>query len=498
MTEHTVPQVVADGSRPAATGADIRCRIAPSPTGELHVGNARTALFNWLFARHNGGTFILRVEDTDTARSTREAIEILIASMRWLGLDWDEGVEVGGPHAPYRQMEGVERFGAVAHQLLKEGRAYRCYCTPEELEDRRRAALKRGETPGYDGRCRRLSDAEREAFERDRRPSAVRFAMSGNDVTVHDLIRGATTFPGSAMEDFVILRSNGVPTYLLAAACDDVRMEMTHVIRGEDLMPSTPRQLELMQALGAPPPAYAHLPLIVGPDGQKLSKRFHAVAVERFREDGILPEALVNYLALLGWSKDAKTTFLSRDEMIESFDIAHVSRNPAVFDLQKLAWMNGHYIRETPDDRLAAMIEESLRADGVEADAATVAKALPLIKERIQTIAEAAPMLRFLFVDVAPDEKARGMLGPERAEQLRDVIAALEELKEWRADEIHEALNGVKDRLGLSSKQAFQPVRAAITGTLVSPPLFESMELLGRERSMQRLHRAASAAAATV
>ena len=292
-----------------------------------------------------------------------------------------------------------------------------------------------------------------------------------------------------------MLRSNGVPTYLLAAAYDDVRMEMTHVIRGEDLMPSTPRQLELMQALGAPPPAYAHLPLIVGPDGQKLSKRFHAVAVERFREDGILPEALVNYLALLGWSKDAKTTFLSRQEMIEAFDIAHVSRNPAVFDLQKLAWMNGHYIRESPDDRLASMIGDALHAEGVEADGATVGRALPLIKERIQMIAEAAPMLRFLFQDVEPDDKAKSMLGPERAALLTDVIAALEDLKEWKADDIHQALNGVKERMSLSSKQAFQPVRAAITGTLVSPPLFESMELLGRERSMQRLHRAAKAAA---
>ena len=195
MTEHAVPQVVADGSRPAATGADIRCRIAPSPTGELHVGNARTALFNWLFARHNGGTFILRVEDTDRARSTQEAIDVLVASLRWLGLDWDEGVEVGGPYAPYRQMEGVERFGKVAHELLEQGRAYRCYCTPEELEDRRRAALKRGETPGYDGRCRRLSDEERALFVLEHRPFAIRFAMSGNDVTVHDLIRGPTTFP---------------------------------------------------------------------------------------------------------------------------------------------------------------------------------------------------------------------------------------------------------------------------------------------------------------
>jgi glutamyl-tRNA synthetase len=340
-----------------------------------------------------------------------------------------------------------------------------------------------------------LSDDERAQFERERLPFAIRFAMSGEDVTVHDLIRGPTTFPGSAMEDFIILRSNGVPTYLLAAAYDDVRMQMTHVIRGEDLHPSTPRQLELMHALGATPPAYAHLPLIVGPDGQKLSKRFHAVAVERFREDGILPDALVNYLALLGWSKDAKTTFLTREEMIEAFDIAHVSRNPAVFDLQKLAWMNGHYIRETPDDRLSGMIEESLRDQGVEADATTVGQALPLIKERIQTIGEAGPMLRFLFEDVEPDEKARAMLGPDRAEQLRDVIKALDDLPEWKADDIHAALNSVKDRLGLSSKQAFQPVRAAVTGTLVSPPLFESMELLGRERSMERLRRAADAAA---
>jgi glutamyl-tRNA synthetase len=495
MTEHVPPQVIADGSSPAASGSDVRCRIAPSPTGEVHVGNARTALFNWLFARHNGGTFILRVEDTDTARSTQEAIDILVSSLRWLGLDWDEGVEVGGPHEPYRQMEGVERFAKVANQLLEDGRAYRCYCTPEELEDRRRAALKRGETPGYDGRCRRLSDDERAQFERERRPYAIRFGMSGDDVTVYDLIRGPTTFPGSAMEDFIILRSNGVPTYLLAAAYDDVRMEMTHVIRGEDLHPSTPRQLELMRALGATPPAYAHLPLIVGPDGQKLSKRFHAVAVERFREDGILPEALVNYLALLGWSKDATTTFMTREEMVEAFDIAHVSRNPAVFDLQKLAWMNGHYIRESSDDRLAGMIEDSLRDQDVKADTETIRRALPLIKERIQTIGEAAPMLRFLFEDVEPDEKARGMLGPDRAEQLGATISALDELEEWKTDDIHEALNGVKERLGLSSKQAFQPVRAAVTGTLVSPPLFESMELLGRERSMERLRRAAGAAA---
>ena len=492
MTEHAAPCVIGDGSKPAVTGEAVRCRIAPSPTGYLHVGNARTALFNWLFARHHGGKFVLRVEDTDRARSTEEAIDILITSLRWLDLDWDEGVEVGGPYAPYRQMEGAERFGAVADRLLQEDRAYRCYCTPEELEDRRREALKRGETPGYDGRCRTLTVEQRAALEAEGRAFAVRFAMSGEDVTVYDLIRGPSTFPGSAMEDFVILRSNGVPTYLLAAAVDDVRMKMTHVIRGEDLMPSTPRQLELIKALGAEPPAFAHLPLIVGPNGQKLSKRFQAVSVEHFREAGILPEALVNYMALLGWSRDATTTFLSRDEMIEAFDISHVSRNPAVFDVQKLESMNGRYIRETPDARLVPLVEEFLRGDGTQPDAATVARAVPLIKERIHKLSEAPGMLRFLFADqVEPDEKAKGMLGRDRAGQLREAAARLEAMHEWRAEAIRAVLEQLREELGLNSKQGFQPIRAAVTGTLVSPPLFESMELLGRERSLERLRAAA-------
>ena len=412
MTEGAVPSVIGDGSRPAATGPSVRCRIAPSPTGYLHVGNARTALFNWAFARHHGGTFILRVEDTDTARSTEEAIDILVASLRWLGLDWDEGVEVGGPHAPYRQMEGPERFAEVAARLLEAGRAYRCYCTPEELEDRRRGALKHGLTPGYDGRCRDLTSEEREAFEREGRTSAIRFAMSGRDVTVHDLIRGASTFPGADLKDFVILRSNGVPTYLLAAAVDDVRMRMTHVIRGEDLMPSTPRQLELIEALGAEPPAYAHLPLIVGPGGEKLSKRFHAVAVEHFRDEGFLPDALVNYLALLGWSKDATTTFVSRDELVSSFDVSHVSRSPAVFDLQKLEWMNGHYIRETPDAELAPRVAEFLEREGIEADAGTLLRAVPLIKERIHTLGGAGDAAVPVRRPGGPRREGRGHARP--------------------------------------------------------------------------------------
>jgi glutamyl-tRNA synthetase len=494
MTETGAPQVVADGSAAAAAGSDVRCRFAPSPTGYLHVGNARTALFSWLLARRNGGTFVLRVEDTDRARSTDEAIEILIHSLRWLGIDWDEGPEVGGPFGPYRQTEGLDHFREVTDRFLEAGTAYRCYCTPEELEDRRRAALKRGETPGYDGRCRTLGDKERAAFEAEGRSFAVRFAMPGNDIAVHDLIRGETTFPAADLKDFVIMRSNGVPTYLLAAAVDDVRMKMTHVIRGEDLMPSTPRQLEIMKALGAPPPAYAHLPLIVGPNRQPLSKRFGAVAVEHFRETGFLPEALVNYLALLGWSFDEKTTFLDRAQLIGAFDVSHVSRNPAVFDLQKLEWMNGHYIRESDDERLAGLAREFLTAAGIDADPQLVLRAMPIVKERIHTLTELPGMLRFLFEDVTPDEKAAAMLAGDHVATLRAALSALEPLPDWTADAIHQALGGVKEALGLSSKQAFQPVRAAVTGTLVSPPLYESMELLGRERSLSRIRAAVDAA----
>ncbi|HYT30592.1 MAG TPA: glutamate--tRNA ligase [Actinomycetota bacterium] len=471
---------------------DVRCRIAPAPTGYLHVGNARAALYNWLFARHHGGTFVLRVEDTDRKRSTEEAIGILIHSLRWLGLDWDEGPEVGGPFGPYRQSERMADFVAVTERFLEEGRAYHCYCTPEELEDRRRAALKRGETPGYDGRCRNLTDVERATFEAEGRPRAVRFAMPGTDKTVHDLIRGDAHFPANDLRDFVIMRSDGTPTYLLAAAVDDVNMEMTHVIRGEDLLPSTPRQVEMIEAMGATPPRYAHLPLIVGPNGQPLSKRHGSVAVEHFREEGYLPEAMVNYLALLGWSYDATTTFFTLEEMIEKFDLSRVSHSPAAFDEQKLVWMNGHYIREVSDARLAGLLAEAAERDGLGDDAATLSAAVPLIKERMHTLEEGLGLIRFLFVDpVVPDEKASRMLGPERADLLREAASRLEAV-DWAVEEIHRVLEEMAVDLGLSTKQAFQPIRAAVTGALVSPPLFESIHLLGRERTLERLRSAAA------
>jgi glutamyl-tRNA synthetase len=469
----------------------VRCRLAPAPTGYLHVGNARTALFNWLFARHHGGTFVLRIEDTDRKRSTEEAIAIVLDSLRWLGMDWDEGPEVEGPYAPYRQTARLQVYQEASQKFLTGGRAYYCYCTPEELEDRRRAALKRGETPGYDGRCKNLSEAERKAFEAEGRPRAIRFAMPGTDITVRDLIRGDTRFPASDLRDFVIMRSDGTPTYLLAAAVDDVAMKMTHVIRGEDLLPSTPRQLEIIHALGAAPPAYAHLPLIVGPDHQPLSKRHGAVAVEWFKEQGLLPEALLNYLALLGWSYDETTTFMSREELAERFDLSRVSRNPAAFDKQKLEWMNGHYIREASDGRLGELLSESLFAEGLPADFDVVTAAVPLVRERMRTINEGAAMLRFLFVeDLKPDDKAQNVLGPDRAELLGEARTRLQTVKEWTTEEIKRVLELMAEDLGMSKKQAFQPIRAAVTGAVVSPPLHESIALLGRERTLARLQAA--------
>ncbi|MEX0991451.1 MAG: glutamate--tRNA ligase [Actinomycetota bacterium] len=470
----------------------VRCRFAPAPSGSMHVGNARTGLFSWLFARHHGGTFILRVEDTDASRVTDEAIDILIDSLRWLGIDWDEGPEVGGPHAPYRQTERLDIYREKADALIAGGHAYHCFCTKEELEERRAAAMARHEAPGYDGRCRTLTDAERRAFEDEERPAALRFHMEDKEYTVHDLVRGDVHFAAGSLRDFVILRSDGSPTYLLAAAVDDLLMEMTHVIRGEDLLPSTPRQLAILDALGAPAhPTYAHLPLIVGADHKPLSKRHGSVAVEAFREQGYLPEALVNYLALLGWSKDESTTFLSRDELIEAFDLDRVSHNPAAFDTEKLEWMNGHYIKELQVDDLAARLLPFFSEAGVAVEPDVLSEAVPLINERMKFLPEAVELLRFLFTDdIRPNEKAAKLLAKAGPDYVRAAATALEAADPWTAEGIMAALDGCAEAAGLNRTKGWQPVRAAVTGSNISPPLPESLQLLGRERTLARVRSA--------
>lgn len=470
----------------------VRVRFAPAPTGYLHVGGARTALYNWLFARHHHGVFVLRVEDTDQSRSTDESVTGLQDSLRWLGIDWDEGPEVGGPFGPYRQTKRLDGYREATDRLLADGNAYPCWCTPEELEERRKAVLARGKPWRYDRRCLERPEEERALLLKEGRPAAIRFRSPGRDVVVDDVIRGEATFHAADLDDFVIMRSTGFPTYLLAAAVDDWKMEMTHVIRGEDLHSSTPRQVLLLEALGAERiPAYAHLPLIVGPDRQPLSKRHGSVAVEWFREEGYLPEALVNYLALLGWSYDDHTELFGRDDLVAHFDLKRVSRNPAMFDQEKLDWMNGHYIREAEPDRLAGLLGERLTSLGVDADPAVVREGTTLVQERSRTINEAADMLRFLFEDVEPNEKARKLVTGQ-GEYLSAVADRLEALEDWSVESIQAALEALAEERGLSKTKAFQPIRAAVTFSNVSPPLFESLALLGRDRSLERIRRAAT------
>jgi len=466
----------------------VRCRFAPAPSGSIHVGNARTGLFSWAFARHHGGAFVLRVEDTDASRVTEEAFHGMMDSLRWLGIDWDEGPDVGGLHGPYRQSHRLAIYREMTERLLSQRAAYRCYCTEGELEERRKAALARGEAPGYDGRCRNLSERERAVFEAEGRPSVIRFAMPDRDHVVHDLVKGEVRWGTGQLRDFVLMRSDDTPVFLLAVAVDDLLMGITHVIRGDDLLASAPRNVAVIEALGGTPPSYAHVPQVNGPDGKPLSKRHGSTSVEAFREQGILPEALMNHLALLGWSKDAETTLLSKHEFVEAFDIGRVSSNPARFDREKLEWMNNHYIQSLDDDDLAARCLHFLSVEGLSPDLALLRRSMPLVKERMKTLAESVGLLRFLFTDdVAPDPKAAGVISNAPQGYLASVADAFEGLEPWEVEAIKTRLDELAASAGLNRTKGFQPVRAAVTGSTVSPPLPESLELLGRDRTVERL-----------
>lgn len=468
--------------------AEIRCRFAPAPSGSLHVGNVRSALFSWLYARRHGGTFILRVEDTDASRVTEEATEGVLEDLRWLGLDWDEGPGVGGPHGPYRQSERGDIYREAAERLVAQGDAYPCYCTPEELEERRQAALARQEPPGYDGRCRTLTDVERAAFEAEGRPAALRFVMPDSEWVVDDLVKGEVRWAPGQQRDFVLVRSDGSPVFLLAVAVDDMLMGVTHVVRGDDLLASAPRNAAVIEALGGTPPAYAHVPQVLGHDGKPLSKRHGSTSVAAFRELGYLPEALTNYLALLGWSKDDHTTFLSRPELIEAFELERVSSNPAVFDTEKLTWMNNHYVQELDEDDLAARCLPFLTRAGLSVPPGELRAAMPLVRERMRTLTEVVELLRFLFSDdIRPNEKALGLIAKAPAGYLKAAADALDAVETWTADGIAAALDMLAEGAGLSRTKGWQPVRAAVTGSNVSPPLPESLALLGRERTLARL-----------
>ena len=482
----------------SAGGLDggVRVRFCPSPTGNPHVGLARTALFNWAFARHHGGAFVFRIEDTDASRDTEESYALLLDVMRWLGLDWDEGPEVGGPDGPYRQSQRSEVYEDVARRLREAGRAYHCYCSQEELGERRERARAEGRSPGYDGHCRTLDDDGVAAYEREGRKPVLRLRMPDHDIGFTDLVRGEVVFGAEHVSDYVLVRANGRPLYTLVNPVDDASMRITHVLRGEDLLSSTPRQIALFRALGdigigdGRAPAYGHLPAVLGEGNRKLSKRDPESNMLGYRDRGYLPEGLLNYLALLGWSIAEDRDVFTVDEMVAAFDIARVNPNPARFDPKKCEAINATHVRRLEPGEFADRLEPFVPAG----DPALLAAAAPLVQERATTLAEAGGMLGFLFVhdaEFAVDPADAGQLGGDGAQVVKAARSALAELDGWHAADIEAALRtALVDGLGLKPRHAFGPVRVAVTGRRVSPPLFESLELLGRDRSLHRLDRA--------
>ena len=499
--------------------ATPRVRFAPAPSGWLHVGGARTALYNWLHARGGGGTFVLRIEDTDADRVTQESFDGILAALRFLGLDWDEGPGHGGPYGPYRQSERMPLYAAVANALLEAGMAYDAYETAEELAEQRREAQAAGGPPGYAGAHRDLTDEQRDEFRAQGRQPVLRLRTpDAGSVAFHDHVRGDVEFAWKDVPDFVIQRADGSPTYFLANTVDDLAMGITFVARGEDLLSATPRQLFLYDLLlrdslldrvltengfpgrpaGVDLPGFAHLPLLVGEDRKPLSKRHGSVAVDEFRRQGFLPETLVNFLALCGWSYDATTERFTADELVDRFSFDRVGSNPSYFDPDKLRSMNGDRIKDLGDAELAErlqpyFIDEGLLADPLTPDQQRLLVALaPLLRDRIQTLAEAVPLAGFCFRDaVAYDEAAARKHLKGRAGEVLDAAAVvLSELDAWDAEGIMTALDGISEKLSIGRGKTFQPVRVAVAGTAVSPPLPETLALLDRATVVERIRAA--------
>jgi glutamyl-tRNA synthetase len=457
----------------------VRTRFAPSPTGYLHIGGVRTALFNWLFARHDGGVFILRIEDTDVARSSQGYLKAILDGLHWLGLDWGEG--------PFFQSQRQDLYRQHVEQLLEEGKAYRCYCSPEELEERRQRALAEGHKPKYDGRCRERSDQPADL------PFVIRFrAPQGGTAIVEDLIKGTVTFNNEELDDLIILRSDGTPTYNFVVVVDDALMGITHVIRGDDHLNNTPRQIHLYEALGYPIPVFAHLPLIMGQDHTRLSKRHGATSITAYQEMGYLPHALVNYLARLGWSYGDQEIF-SREELIEKFSLEGAGRSAGIFNQEKLLWLNAHYIKEGDSKQIARQLIPFLHQRGIEAEVnARLIKVVQSLQPRAKTLVEMAEMAEFYFRDdFSYDEKGgQKFLRPELSPFLVSLIEELRVRQDFGEAHLEELFRQLTVQQGLKMSQAAQGVRVALTGKTTSPGLFEVMEGIGRERVIKRLERA--------
>lgn len=461
----------------------VRVRFAPSPTGHLHIGGARTALFNWLFAKQNRGSFILRIEDTDRARSTEAYIQSIIEGMQWLNLDWDEG--------PYRQTERFSVYQTYTETLIKQGKAYYCCCLPEELEERRKEALAQGKSPKYDGRCRGTAEPPPGTNP------VVRFMMPQQGETViHDLIRGKIVFENAQLDDLIIRRSDGTPTYNFTVVVDDVDMLITHVIRGDDHLNNTPKQVHIYSALGYAVPSFAHLPMILGSDKTRLSKRHGATSVTAYKEMGYLPEALVNYLARLGWSHGDQEIF-TRDEMIEFFSFEHVGSSSAVFNPEKLLWLNSQYIMKTDNQALAETVLPFLRSahiigENQDIDITWLAKAVGTLRERSKTLVELANSLKYYISDeIEYDPKAqKKFLTAETLPYLKEVMDSLKQTDVFLADKIQRNFTEIVEKNSIKLGSLAQPVRVAVTGRKESPGIFEVLEVLGKEKAVKRLEQA--------
>ena len=472
----------------ASTETAVRVRFAPSPTGYPHLGNIRTALFNWLFARHNDGVFILRIEDTDVARTVEGAVDIILDSLRWLGIDWDEG--------PYFQSQRLGSYQKITNKLVEEDMAYRCYCSSERLDVMRKEQMERKQPPGYDRRCRCLTQEQRTELEEEGIVPVVRFKMPlEGQTSFNDLIRGEINFENSTLDDFVILKSDGYPTYHLANIIDDHEMAISHVLRADEWLSSTPKHILLYKALGWQPPLFAHLPMILGPDKAKLSKRHGATAINEYREQGYLSEVMINFLTLLGWSLDDKTELLSREEIIKHFSLERVSKAGAVFNRDKLEWMNGVYIRNLSlvefTNRVLPFMERDLPSE-VERplDADYVRQIMPLIQERAKTLAEVSGLTDFFFVDkldYGPDLLLKKIDKVQAVKALQLTMTKLEALTDWESDAMEAVLRPMAEELELKIGVFFSLLRGATTGRSAAPPLFQTMEVLGRDLCLKRL-----------
>jgi len=472
-----------------------RVRFAPSPTGYLHVGGARTALFNWLYARRTGGAFILRIEDTDAERSSADMVTGILDGLRWLGLDWDEGPEAGGPHTPYFQSQRVERYRAAVASLLESGRAYRCYCTPDRLREERERAEQRGAAWQYDRACLALTDDDRHAREASGAPYAVRFRVRPGHTAFDDAVHGTIEFDTVNVEDFVILRSDGLPTYHLSVVVDDVDMQITDVIRGDDHISNTPKHVLLFEAFGSPVPRFAHVPLILGADKKRLSKRHGATSVMEYARQGYLPEAMVNFLALLGWSPGDDRELMSRQELIDSFSLDKISGGNAVFNTDKLDWMNAQYLSRLPAGELArhaqAIIQEAGLADSpLVRDQAAFSRLLELLRPRVKRLTDFVDQGRPLVasaVQYEPDAIEKHLGAPDLAGHIAVLTEALAEVSPFDEPHVEGAVRGTAAGRGIKAGVLIHAVRVALTGRTASPGLFEMMTLLGREETIARL-----------